>query len=123
MALHYDSEDFADNESTITTKNYIIEGNIIVKNTNVLIEAGTTNIKVENEGILEIPEGKSFSDMPMSHFISLAKKIGKGPVSKAINNIARFNENKNPSLAKKASSMMDSLKNSTEWQDIESKKE
>ena len=107
-----------------TSKEYIIEGVSIKKGTQyILDEEDTKDIKVENEGILEIPEGKSFEDMSMNHFISLAKKIGKGPVAKAINNLNRFNKEKNPSLSKKASSMMDSLKNSKEWQGIPAKEE
>ena len=107
----------------ITTKKYIIEGYIIDNKSSILIEAeNTKDIKVENEGILELGN-KSFEETPKSHFISLAKKIGKGPVSKAINNISRWASEKNPSLSKKASDMMDSLKNDSEWQDIEAKKE
>jgi|WetSurMetagenome_2_1015567.scaffolds.fasta_scaffold14850_2 hypothetical protein len=106
------------------SKDYIVEGIFIKKNTLItLVEKDTSDIKVENEGILEIPEGKSFDDMPLKHFISLAKKIGKGPVSKAINNLARWNESKNPSLAKKAREVMDSLKDNKEWIDIPAKSE
>ena len=107
----------------LTTKSIFIEGYLIQKDTEILTESDTENIKVKNEGVLEIPEGKSFSDMPISHFISLAKKLGKGEVSRAINNIARWNENKSPETSKKAKSLMDSLKNNKEWEDIPAKSE
>ena len=55
--------------------------------------------KVKNPGILEVPEGKSVSEMPASYFIGLAKKKGRGAVVKALMNLYRWNKNKNPKLS------------------------
>lgn len=81
------------------------------------------DIQAKNVGILNIPKDKDFSDMPIKHFIDLAKSKGKGPIAKAINNIARWQKNKAPDVAKKASDLMTKLENNKEWKDIPSKSE
>jgi hypothetical protein len=55
--------------------------------------------QVKNPGILEVPEGKTVSEMPASYFIGLAKKKGRGAIVKALMNLYRWNKNKNPKLS------------------------
>ena len=78
--------------------------------------ASTDTIKVEHPGILEIPEGKGFDDMPQAHYISLAKKKGRGAVMRALLNLERWNQEKAPSVSNKARTIINGLKNNPEWQ-------
>lgn len=82
------------------------------------IEEKAPAIKAENPGILEVPEGKHFWDLPLKHFIELAKKKGKPAIARAINNIARWMKNKAPDVAAKARELMDRLKGNSEWEAI-----
>lgn len=66
-------------------------------------------IEVKHEGILEVPEGKNVEDLPVSHFVNLAKKKGTGKITKALNNLQVWNKKKNPSLSKWAGDMIDKL--------------
>lgn len=68
------------------------------------------NIKVENPGILEVPEGKKVDELPQSHFEKLINKKGYAPIIKALTNLETWNKNKNPKLSKWASNMADKLK-------------
>lgn len=49
-------------------------------------------VEVEHTGILEIPEGKSFNQMPIKHFRSLMKRKGRAPVMRALLNLERWNK-------------------------------
>lgn len=53
-----------------------------------------SKIKVENPGILEVPEGKDVESLPASHFTNLAQKKGREPVVKALMNLYRWNKGK-----------------------------
>jgi len=113
-------------EMIVLTDNVLVhtsEGKIILeRGDKIQFEAtDTTKIKVKNPGVLNIPEGKNFWDMPLSHFINLAKTKGKKEISAAINNLVRWNKNDNPSISKKASAIMNKLKNNKEWQNIAAK--
>lgn len=66
-------------------------------------------IEVKHEGILEVPEGKNVEDLPVSHFVNLAKKKGTGKITKALNNLQVWNKKKNPSLSKWAGDMIDKV--------------
>lgn len=90
----------------------------LINNISTLLSASssTKNIKVKNPGILEIPEGKHFWQMPLKHYIDLAKKKGRAAVMRALLNLFRWNKNKNPDISKKAKDIIDRLKNSPQWQ-------
>ena len=66
-------------------------------------------IEVKHEGILEVPEGKNVDDLPVSHFVNLAKKKGLSKITKALNNLQVWNKKKNPSLSKWAGNMIDKV--------------
>jgi hypothetical protein len=93
----------------------------IIKIAKWLQAAGTSDIKVEHPGILEVPEGKDFSDLPQAHYISLAKSKGKAAVMKALLNLERWNKSKAPEVSSKARKIIDGLMANKSWQDIESK--
>lgn len=75
-------------------------------------DAGTSNITVKNPGVSELPDG-AWDDWSVeklvNHFHALAGKEGKQEVARIVNNIERWNENKNPSLSNKARSVMEKL--------------
>lgn len=89
----------------------------------ILKEADTKDIKVTHPGVLEVPEGKSFSSLPLSHFIGLAKNKGKGEIMKALLNLERWNKSKDPGTSKAARGIIDKLEASDEWKNIASKSE
>lgn len=66
-------------------------------------------IEVKHAGILEVPEGKNVDDLPVSHFVNLAKKKGLSKITKALNNLQVWNKKKNPSLSKWAGDMIDKV--------------
>jgi hypothetical protein len=70
----------------------------------------TEEIKVKHPGILDLPED-GFKDWPIKklvdHFVTLAEEKGKGKISKAIQNLIRWNETKNPKMSAKAQSVFD----------------
>ena len=82
----------------------------------------TKDIKAKNPGILDLPEN-GFVDKTIEqlvkHVVKIAKDKGRSPVSKALQNLVRWNKNDNPSLSKKAQSVFD--KYSKEMDDIEAK--
>lgn len=90
--------------------NTIENNNLNKTNESVLKEAGTEDIQAENPGLLELPEN-GFNDWNIeklvSHFVSLAKKKGREAISKGIQNIIRWNKEKNKSLSDKAQSVFD----------------
>jgi hypothetical protein len=69
-------------------------------------------VEVEHEGILDIPEGKSFNDMPISHFKNLMGKKGRAPVMRALLNLERWNKDRAgyEHIAKHARKVIDALK-------------
>jgi len=89
----------------------------------ILKEADTKDIKVTHPGVLDVPEGKSFSSLPLSHFIDIAKSKGKGEVMKALLNLERWNKEKDPSVSKAARGIIDKLESSNEWKNIAAKSE
>ena len=66
-------------------------------------------IPVEHPGVLEVPEGKSVEDLPVSHFKKLIKKKGWPKVSRALINLKVWNREKNPSLSSWADRMQERL--------------
>jgi len=68
-------------------------------------------IEIKHPEILDIPEGKKFWQMPLKHFIALAKKNGYAPVARALTNIEVWNRKKHPEIAAKAKNIRERLKN------------
>ena len=60
-------------------------------------EGDPSKIKVKHTGILEIPEDKKFIDMPISHFVDLAKSKGRAEIVRALNNLVRWHSPKSKS--------------------------
>lgn len=83
-----------------------------------LMEVDTTQIKVKHPGILEIPEGKHFWEMPLKHYINLAKKKGKAAIMRALLNLERWNKRKNPAISKKARAIINALEKNKAWQEL-----
>ena len=86
-----------------------------------MLEEGTKDIKVEHPGIEKMKEGawkeKNVGDL-VKHFTALAHKKGKAPVMRSILNIERWNEKKEPSLSKKARSVINKLEASSTWKNM-----
>lgn len=80
------------------------------------------DIKVKHPGILDIPAGRHFYEMPEEHYIKLAKDKGKAAVMRALENLHRWNKEKHPGVASKAGKIINALKNSLEWQNLDKEK-
>ena len=74
-----------------------------------IIEA-KVDIPVKHEGILEVPEGKTIRELPISHFERLVKEKGYEPIIRALNNLAVWNKNDDKDLASTAKAIMDQLR-------------
>jgi len=59
------------------------------------------NIKVKNPGILKVPEGSNVWRLTKKHIVSLVKKEGKAKISRAVQNLLRWNKNKRTESANK----------------------
>lgn len=55
---------------------------------------GAVKVKVKHPGILGVPEGKKVWSLKKSDIISLCKKKSKAAISKAVQNLIRWNRNK-----------------------------
>ena len=66
-------------------------------------------IKVTNPGLLEVPKGKVVTDLPLAHFLKLAKKKGFAPISRGLINLVVFNKNKDKKLSAWAGKMQKAL--------------
>jgi len=92
-------------------------------------EKAPSDIKVEHEGVLEsaFPEGDLFKAQA-SHMVTLARRIGKGPVMKMLNNLVRWNKNREgddpktkqsyKAVSEKAAKIVEQLKKSKKWAEI-----
>ena len=67
-------------------------------------------IKVKHPGELEVPEGKHFWQLPIKHYVNLAKRIGYAKVAKALTNLKVWNRKKHPDIAAKADKILTKLK-------------
>jgi len=74
------------------------------------LAADTSSITVKHPGILEVPEDKSFDELPISHYVALEEKKGKPEVMRALLNLERWNKNKKPSISAKTREIIDALK-------------
>ena len=61
------------------------------------------------EGVLEVPEDNSVTDLPVSHFKKLIDRKGRGAVIRALTNLQNWFKYKKPSLSKWAIGMKDKL--------------
>ena len=75
------------------------------------------DIKAENPGMLEVPEGKNVQDLPVSHFKGLIDKKGRAPIIRALTNLEVWNKNDNKSLSAWAKKMKKSLEGYGEKED------
>lgn len=66
-------------------------------------------VEVENPGLLEVPKGKDVQDLPLDHFKKLVKKKGYESIIRGLQNLRRWNKNRDPKLSNWADSTMDSL--------------
>jgi len=77
----------------------------LLSNGEPTLEQGATRVKVVNPGILKLPAG-GFGRMAVAalvkKMVARGKSIGNQAVSRAIQNLVRFNKNKNPKLSAKA---------------------
>lgn len=74
-----------------------------------IVEA-KVDIPVKHEGILEIPEGKTIRELPISHFERLVKEKGYEPIIRALNNLVVWNKNDDKDLSSTAKAIMDQLR-------------
>ena len=80
-----------------------------VDSTRKIVEA-KVDIPVKHEGILEIPEGKTIRELPISHFERLVKEKGYEPIIRALNNLVVWNKNDDKDLSSTAKAIMDQLR-------------
>jgi len=83
-----------------------------------LLFSDTSKIKAKNAGLLEVPEGKSVTSLPLKHFIALARRKGKQAVMRGLNNLERWNKSKNPELASKIRDIKRRLMDNSEWKNL-----
>jgi hypothetical protein len=76
------------------------------------------DIEVEHPGLLEVPKGKEVDDLPLSHFKSLVEKKGYEEVIRGLQNLRRWNKNRDTKLSNWADDIMDRMK---DW--VEKKRE
>jgi len=70
----------------------------------------TANIQVKNEGLLEVPEGKSIIDLPVGHFKRLIDKKGRESIIRGLTNLEVWNKNDDPKISRWAKKMKNSLR-------------
>ena len=68
------------------------------------------DIEVKNSGILEVPEGKKFWQLPLSHYEDLVKRKGYGKIIRALTNLKTWNKNDDKDISSKADSIADKLR-------------
>lgn len=73
------------------------------------LKEAKAKIKVEHPGILEVPEGKYFWELPISHYEKLIKKKGYRAIIRALTNIEVWNKNRNPIISAKAKKIIVAL--------------
>lgn len=50
-------------------------------------------------GLLAVPPGKKVTQLPLKHFVKLAKRKGHAAISRGLVNLQRWNKNKNKKLS------------------------
>ena len=69
----------------------------------------SVRIPVKHKDLLEVPKGKSIRQLPLRHFVKLAKKKGYAKVSRGLTNLQVWNKNRSPGLSKWAKRMRERL--------------
>lgn len=81
-------------------------------------------IKIKHPGILDVPENfmkeKGVGEI-VRRMITRAKDAGKGPIMRALNNLVRWNKDREPAFSKKMKSVVENLKKNKEWEAIPAK--
>jgi len=86
-----------------------------------MYEGSPSDIKAKHPGVTGLPDGAWLDwdvEKIVNHLISSAKKRSKGAIARAVNNIARWNKERNPELSKKASTVMKTLSSNSDWKAI-----
>jgi hypothetical protein len=91
---------------------------LLNKLTEEINEDSPEDIEVENPGLLEVPKNKDVDDLPLKHFKDLIEKKGYEEVIRGLQNLRRWNKNRDPKLSDWADNTMDKLK---DW--VEKKRE
>ena len=66
-------------------------------------------IKVVHPGILKIPKGKYFYEMPIGHYLKRVRTKGYRAISKALVNLMVWNKRKSPRIARAAKKILGQL--------------
>jgi hypothetical protein len=74
------------------------------------IEEKQVKIKVKESGVLEVPEGKKFWQVPFKHYTELVDRKGYAKIIKALNNLKVWNKDDDIKVSNHADSIMDKLK-------------
>jgi len=67
-------------------------------------------IVVKHPDILEVPEGKKFWQLPLSHYVKLVEKHGYREIARALTNLEVWNKRQHPEIAEKARDILERLK-------------
>ena len=104
---------------TETAIDYLTDGLI----EGLLESKDTSKIQVKHENVLGLKKG-GFMKFTAGAAVRKAKKgKTKAFVMKALVNLERWNKKENPKVAKHARSIINQLKKSKEWNELETKKE
>lgn len=79
------------------------------------IEDMDTKIRSITRGLLKVPDGKTFANIGLDHYLALAKCISKSLVLKGLVTLEKLYGNRNPESSKRARTIIDSLKKSAQW--------
>ena len=76
--------------------------------------AQSPKVQVKNPGILEIPKGKTVTDLPIKHFVGLAKSKGAAAIQRALSNLIRWmgpgSKNPNPKVVEHAKKAREAIR-------------
>ena len=85
---------------------YTLMEELLLEETAQLLEL---RIRTKNPGLLEVPDGKDVMDLPLKHFLNLAKRKGFAKISRGLVNLVVWNKNRNRKLSKWADKMQKDL--------------
>lgn len=66
--------------------------------------------EMDKSPVLEVPEGKSVSDLPLKHFLALVEKKGRKEIVRALTNLEVWFSKKKPDLSAWAKKMKEDLR-------------
>jgi len=97
-------------------------GRLMKKSKLSMREQSAPDVKVENPGILEMPDGafKEWGvDKIADHVLKLATKAkDRAKYTRPLTNLVRWNKNDNPEISKKAAAVLDKLDSMEAWQEL-----